>query len=308
MWKGRFLAVITTFGFGMRVSVIIPVYNAAPFLRRAVQSALDQPEVVEVLLIDDASTDDSLQIAQALAQTHSKVIVLQHPDQQNHGPGASRNLGLQKATMEYVTFLDADDWYLSGRFTHTKHCFLDQPDAEGIYEAIENTAPTETEPLLIMMHTVVPPPKLFSAFLHDDIGFFSIVGTTFKRSSLLTKVGLFDPDFFTAEDTDFLIRCMNALQLYPGHLTKPVVSRTIHERNISFNTDGFQDRKRLYQKLFDQIPHFDWPRRTNLFILRLHLDHQVRSAYNEPARKDKKALLLIQLLCSHPKRISKSLF
>ncbi|MGZ5284046.1 MAG: glycosyltransferase family 2 protein, partial [Kaistella sp.] len=77
----------------MKISVIIPVYNAAAFLRKAVESALKHTAVAEVLLIEDASPDHSLEICKELVSENQKVKLFQHHDLGNHGAGASRNLG-----------------------------------------------------------------------------------------------------------------------------------------------------------------------------------------------------------------------
>src|SRR5690349_14845174 len=94
-----------------KVSVIIPVYNAAKFLRQAVESAVHLPEVAEIVLVEDRSPDNALQICGELVREFSKVKMYQHPNNENRGAGASRNLGIEKSTFPYVAFLDADDRY-----------------------------------------------------------------------------------------------------------------------------------------------------------------------------------------------------
>ena len=100
----------------LQVSVIIPVYNAARFVEKAVASALAFPEVRQVVLVEDASPDDSLIVCQRLLATDPRVELVRHPDGGNHGAGASRNLGLVRSTCPFVVFLDADDRFLPGRF------------------------------------------------------------------------------------------------------------------------------------------------------------------------------------------------
>ena len=95
-----------------RISVIIPVYNAADFVANAVQSALDQPETVEVLLIEDGAPDNSLEVCQALTEQYETVRLYRHSGGVNLGAGASRNLGMQNSTEDFIAFLDADDFWL----------------------------------------------------------------------------------------------------------------------------------------------------------------------------------------------------
>ena len=68
----------------MKVSVVIPVYNAENFLETAVESALSQPEVAEVLLVEDKSPDNSLTVCKRLTQKYPNVRLLQHSDGKNH--------------------------------------------------------------------------------------------------------------------------------------------------------------------------------------------------------------------------------
>ncbi len=91
------------------VSIIIPVYNAAEYLAECLDSVLNQTEQsLEVLCIDDGSTDNSLQILQKYQQTDSRVRVL---TQKNQGSGPARNRGMREACGKYIAFLDADDFW-----------------------------------------------------------------------------------------------------------------------------------------------------------------------------------------------------
>ncbi|MCA9052371.1 MAG: glycosyltransferase family 2 protein [Planctomycetaceae bacterium] len=93
--------------FGL-VSTIIPVFNRPAMLREAVGSVLRQTyRPIEIIIIDDGSTDETPRVASALAIEHSGVI--QVLTQSNSGPGAARNLGLQAARGAYIQYLDSDD-------------------------------------------------------------------------------------------------------------------------------------------------------------------------------------------------------
>lgn len=103
----------------MKYSVIVPVYNAEKYIERCVFSILEQEfDDFELILIDDGSTDSSLQICQHFAANDQRVIVLQ---QQNAGVSAARNAGLRVSKGEFVLFLDADDYVALNYF-----CMLDQ--------------------------------------------------------------------------------------------------------------------------------------------------------------------------------------
>jgi len=93
-----------------RISIIIPVFNAAAYLQQAVESVLQQSiEEVEVLVVDDCSVDDSFAIATQLAERDARVRVFHSAE--NRGAGHARNIGIAAAQGEWVTMLDADDWY-----------------------------------------------------------------------------------------------------------------------------------------------------------------------------------------------------
>lgn len=92
-----------------RVSVIIPVYNAGHYLRQCLDSLLRQSfKEIEIICIDDGSSDDSHLILQQIALTDDRIIVI---SQENAGAGIARNRGLELASGDYVSFLDADDWF-----------------------------------------------------------------------------------------------------------------------------------------------------------------------------------------------------
>ncbi|KEO59889.1 glycosyltransferase family 2 protein [Thioclava indica] len=96
------------------ICVIIPAHNAAKTIAKAVRSALLQPEVGEVVVIDDASSDATSKCAQDAADGDARLTVL-HQDT-NIGPAAGRNVAIAHSTAPLIAILDADDYFLPGRF------------------------------------------------------------------------------------------------------------------------------------------------------------------------------------------------
>lgn len=95
------------------ISIIIPVYNAEPYLSACIDSIIAQitGEPIQIILVDDRSTDNSVTIAQSYAKRHAEdprrqVILITQP---HSGQSAARNTGLRRATGEYIAFVDADD-------------------------------------------------------------------------------------------------------------------------------------------------------------------------------------------------------
>jgi succinoglycan biosynthesis protein ExoO len=98
----------------IRVSVIVPAYNAAPFIADSLQSALNQTERrLEVLVIDDASRDATCEVVQRIAERDSLVRLLRY--KVNGGPAVARNRGLAAARGDWIALLDADDAFLPHR-------------------------------------------------------------------------------------------------------------------------------------------------------------------------------------------------
>lgn len=92
------------------VSIIVPVYNAEKYLGEAIESVLNQTYTnFELLLINDRSTDNSREICRKYAQKDNRIVLLEN-NTENHGPGPTRNIGLDNATGEFIYFMDADDW------------------------------------------------------------------------------------------------------------------------------------------------------------------------------------------------------
>ena len=93
----------------VKVSVILPVYNVAPYLPQCIESLLSQTlKNIEIICINDGSTDDSLQILQDYQAKDHRVRIV---DQENKGAGAARNIGIKMAEGQYLSFLDADDYF-----------------------------------------------------------------------------------------------------------------------------------------------------------------------------------------------------
>jgi glycosyltransferase involved in cell wall biosynthesis len=114
------------------VSTIIPVYNRAEILGQAVQSVLDQDyRPIEIIIIDDGSTDETLAIANRLAAMNPHEIVVLH--QSNSGPGPARQRGLEQARGEFIQYLDSDDLLCKSKFSRQVETLRRQPDCQICY-------------------------------------------------------------------------------------------------------------------------------------------------------------------------------
>lgn len=92
----------------VKVSVIIPVYNVENYLKPCLDSIIKQTlKDIEIICVNDGSSDSSLEILKEYAEKDKRLKII---DQKNAGAGAARNVGLDNAVGEYVSFIDADDW------------------------------------------------------------------------------------------------------------------------------------------------------------------------------------------------------
>ena len=95
----------------IRTTIIVPMYNCASYLERCLDSVCAQGEGVEVICIDDGSSDDTAAVAEHFAQSRGEVSVVR---KENGGAGSARNVGIDRACGEYVCFVDSDDYILPG--------------------------------------------------------------------------------------------------------------------------------------------------------------------------------------------------
>lgn len=92
----------------VKVSIIVPVYNVEEYLVKCLDSLVNQTlKDIEIICINDGSTDNSLEILNAYAQRDNRIIVI---DKENEGQGIARNLGISRAKGEFIGFVDPDDW------------------------------------------------------------------------------------------------------------------------------------------------------------------------------------------------------
>lgn len=90
-----------------KLSIIIPVYNTEDYLEECLKSVINQSlKEIEIIIIDDGSTDNSLKIAREFEKKDSKIKVF---EEKNQGAATARNIGIEKARGEYITFVDSDD-------------------------------------------------------------------------------------------------------------------------------------------------------------------------------------------------------
>ncbi len=282
----------------MEVSVIIPVYNAEKFIQKSVESALQQQETKEVILIEDGSPDNAFDVCIQLEKKYDRVQLYQHPNGENLGAGASRNLGIEKAKYPFIAFLDADDYYLPNRFQVTKQVFQKYPTCDGVYESIgAEFADPENEriykqykkPFTGIFRDDIPPNELFKRLITYSDGYFSLVGLTLKLNSIQGKF-YFDTSLRLSQDTDFIFRISDQLELRSGIPDRIVANRYIHgENRILDRKKVNHHQKQLKYKWFLAIKNNNWPKEINRIFLDQYL---VANGIVHPMAKRIKALIM----------------
>jgi hypothetical protein len=204
------------------VSTIIPVYNRPAQLREAVASVLAQDyRPIEIIIVDDGSTDDTYAVAQALAAQH--LGIFRCVTQANAGPGVARELGRQLAQGEFIQYLDSDDILLPGKFAAQVGALQHNPDADAAYgityfRSADGTLVEEPH-----KDTGKPIPSMFPAFL---VSRWWETATPLYRSSVCDKAGPWT-DLSLEEDWEYdcriaahggkLVWCQNPVSEHRDH-------------------------------------------------------------------------------------------
>lgn len=231
----------------MNVSIIIPVFNAAHYLDKSIESALNQRQTHELLLIDDNSTDNSLEICRKWEKYDSRVKVFINNGRK--GAGAARNVGLQNAACEFIAFLDADDFYLSNRFTTSEDIFKLQPNIDAVAEACIVEGLSSSCGRLIQYNKSNSKIDLKTFLLESD---FSIIGLTLRKHCI-QRIGMFNEKLLQAEDTDFLIRLITKCSVISGKLDQIVSIYNFHNFNTTKKTSESHFHRRNFHKMYLKI-------------------------------------------------------
>ena len=205
----------------MKVSVIMPIYNAEKYVEKAIRSILNQTfQDFELILIDDCSTDTSVQIIKAIQS--NKISLLQTP--QNSGASVSRNLGITAAKGEYIAFLDADDWAYPQRLQKQVD-FLERNPQIGLVgtwtEIIDENQNLIDEFLLEIPQTQIAPRLLF----HNCFATSSVI---LRKEFALYQ---FDTTYPPAEDYELWMRLSTQTQF--GIIREKLVKYLSHSQGIS---------------------------------------------------------------------------
>lgn len=219
------------------VSVIIPVYNGEKFINRSLNSVLNLDNVGEIIIVDDGSNDNSLDICKSYEKKYSKVKVLTHFNNENKGVSASRNLGIKNSRFDYISFLDCDDIFLPNRFERAEELFSKDKSIDGIYEAIEINYSFDNQRKLYSISKELNHKNLFHYLLRGTYGHFSTDGIILKKS-LFDNFGFFDEDLRLHEDSLLWLKFSYHGKLVAGNINKPVAIAYRHSSNSIYKASS----------------------------------------------------------------------
>jgi glycosyltransferase involved in cell wall biosynthesis len=250
------------------VSVIIPAYNVARFIRQAVTSANAQLEVIEIIVVNDGSTDATSEILEQLQQEISIMKIADHPNKKNKGRSASRNLGIQNATGNYIAFLDADDFYLENRFQKDAIILQSDVTIDGVYNAIgfhyyrEVFSEEQTVSSLTTVTEKIMSQELFENLLLGKKGYFSIDALTVKKT-VFDVIGYFNESLVVAEDTELILKMAMKCKLEAGVINAPLAMRGVHDTNVFNQVDLYK----VYSlKMYESL--VSWSVKENISVKR----------------------------------------
>ena len=231
------------------VSVIMPLYNKRPYVRRAIESVREQThQRWELIVVDDGSTDGS---ADAVPCDDTRIRLLR---QDNKGPGAARNQAFRASTGDLIAFIDADDCYLPCKLETEVRSLCAENTARWMISAFEQDIAGSR--LIKRIRDcdgsdIVGEPRVFhDAFAQLTVAGWHVDGLCLRRQ-VFEDVGGFDETMRCYEITDFAVRCSLSeprVLVYPG-----ILYRVIHVPNSAFQVYAHQ-REGLRQ-LGDSIWH-----------------------------------------------------
>lgn len=229
------------------VSVVIPAFNAARFLPRALASVAAQSypcDRIETIVIDDGSTDDTLAIARTFEGQAPGFQVFSQP---NRGVSAARNLAIAVSSGELIAFLDADDAWLPDKLAAQVRVFEEKPTVGlvhcGFVFVDQEGAALPDWP----RQSRLDQGDILLEFLCD---FFLITSAVMVSRKALDQVGGFDESLKVGEDNELFLRIVGAFLV--GCAPWPLLERTVRPDSLSrqdFSLDASVDLATIEQYL-----------------------------------------------------------
>lgn len=229
------------------VSVVIPTYNRAAFLRRAVESVTAQSYPHwELIVADDGSTDDTRAWLASVGDPRVRVLPLEH----SGNPARVRNQALKAARGQYVAFLDSDDWWEPEKLGLQVAALAAHAECGWSYTGLRRVDEAGRE--LAMAGTSWIPEEGFvlDRLVSGDAAV--ITSTVVVERTLLESLNGFDEGFAVAEDFDLWIRLAERSPV--AGVPRVLVARRRHAGNFSARGEDFETMESVYARLMVRFP------------------------------------------------------
>lgn len=161
------------------VTVIIPTYNSSKFIEKAIESVINQTyKDIEIIVVDDCSTDDTCQILQKYEQLPNFKLIV---NESNTGVGIARKIGINNAKGEYITFLDSDD-YLLNDFIDVNLQLIKEHDSDVVYTSVKVLSPDNKVKIVQVGNNFAQNEATLNIFFWCQMNF--LTGKLFKTNLL----------------------------------------------------------------------------------------------------------------------------
>lgn len=183
-----------------KISIIIPIYNVDKYLDKCLDTIINQTyKNLEIILINDGSTDNSLNICKTYAKKDERIIIL---NKENEGVSISRNKGIKIATGKYVVFMDADDYVASNHVEHLYNCMIEN----NVDLVISNAIDIKEDGTIVKnkknSDLLMTRDECLCELLTEKNFYHVCWGNLYKKEFL--EECLFNSNYRIAEDLDFL--------------------------------------------------------------------------------------------------------
>jgi glycosyltransferase involved in cell wall biosynthesis len=196
----------------MSVSVIVTCHNEAEYIKQCINSIIRQSDynsIDEIIVINDASIDDSLKILDKLKQSNDKLNII---TTNGIGVSASRNLGIKKSKSDFIAFLDGDDFWESSKLENHLKAFNNNPLIGLTYGDFWDFSKHDKSDLKhITVKSLNDVNQLFEYFVYDAP---IVPSTTVCRKEVFETVGLFNEKFKSSEDTEMYLRIVEKWKFF----------------------------------------------------------------------------------------------
>ena len=234
------------------ISVIIPNHNNSNFLLECLGSILICKEVRQIIVVDDASTDNSVTLIKNIQKEHPPIELITSTHPKPMGAAYCRNLGLQGAREKYISFLDSDDVFEEGRFKTSLALLESDPSIDGVYDNVgswNETLDNRRPDFDIKMPLDIASEDLFEHLLFDGQTFISIIGIILRKD--VAKAYQMDESLAIGEDSDYLWKLALHHRLVHSGDEGSKIKRRMHGDNITRNTHLWdQSRSQLFHKWY----------------------------------------------------------